>query len=195
MDQELVNLLCQIRHNNLSSLGVGILQKALKGSLLPQRVSAFASDPVEAPQKDRSIWIRHTGAELQRLALMANNLPVILATSVCERRDRTVSQNRRICWQRPGGHLVKSLCWVRATQHCVQATSEYPYRWRHHNSTVLWVRERWQRPGQGRTSREQPAHLLNLSGLGCTIGCLVWEGDACDQHKQISEGRTELHVE
>lgn len=24
--------------------------------------------------------------------------------------------------------------------------------------------------------------------------CLVWEGDACDQHKQISEGGTELHV-
>lgn len=32
-------------------------------------------------------------------------------------------------------------------------------------------------------------------GLGCTIGCLVWEGDDCDQYKQISEGRTELHVE
>lgn len=50
-------------------------------------------------------------------------------------------------------------------------------------------------PGQGRTSGEQPAHLLNLSGPRCAIGCLVGEGDVCDQHKQISEGRTELHVE
>lgn len=38
-------------------------------------------------------------------------------------------------------------------------------------------------------------HLLHLSGLGCTTGCLEGEGGVCDQHKQISEGRAELHVE
>lgn len=74
MDQELVNLVCD------GNLGVGIFQKALKDSLLLQWVSAFASEPMEAPQKDQFIWIRLTGAELQRFDLRANNLPVILAT-------------------------------------------------------------------------------------------------------------------
>lgn len=83
MDQEFVNFLFH------GSLGVDIFQKALKGSLLLQRVSAFASETMEAPRKDWSISIRHTEAERQRFPLRANNLPVILATSVRERRHRT----------------------------------------------------------------------------------------------------------
>lgn len=133
-------------------------------------MSAFASEPMEAPRKDQSIWIRHTGAEFQRFALRANNLPVTLATSVCERRDRTVSGIE--------GYLRLAETWKLSG-------------W----TPVLRQGSPALCPGTFWISLQTQTQQCQSVSPRCTIGCLVGEGDVCDQHKQISEGRTELHVE